>query len=502
MGHGLVVVPRRLWRNSEASSRLRKIQAQAPRVYEKLEDAIAEHEEVETQVADLQKRKTGTARDFQEWIDDLVDLSNLPESRQLSTSSSRAGGVAPTVITDRYLADLTRKLKRAQHKRARFVTVWDSLLQDATATQAILDSHASKRLDFGKPSPNSSFLERWSMITPHTRYLLHAILIPYSRKTLAVVFTIASSLIIWSEIIKRMAPKLSVISMTVVHHPNQRAQIGFAGQVIASAWILYMCACALSSVSEVKVWGNRALVRRNTYGESACWYAGQTAKLTVPLAYNFLTFLPDEIQEKTTFYQFLGKLIDLTPLSKGFDYFFPIFILLPVCAALFNLYGRVKSMFGFGVVEDDEEDSISGYGTASWRDGRDLINRELHGGSSLGLSSHMNISSPRPSLDSRRAVPLAAGSRLPPPPAERARRQPQQAGIPESEEEDEGLFQGFAHRLRNTIDSTNKPRWLEDIGEGFPRPKWMSRDNNAQGGSSPNNLRWFGGRSHEGGLRL
>ena len=38
--------------------------------------------------------------------------------------------------------------------------------------------------------------------------------------------------------------------------------------------------------------GNRALVKRQTYAESACWYSLQVAKLTVPLSYNFITMLP------------------------------------------------------------------------------------------------------------------------------------------------------------------------------------------------------------------
>jgi hypothetical protein len=130
-------------------------------------------------------------------------------------------------------------------------------------------------------------------------------------------------------------------------------------------WIIYMCVCALSSVNDVPTWNQRALVKRNTYSESACWYAGQIAKLTVPLAYNFLTFLPRDIHQNSTFYNFLGRAINLTPLGTWFDYLFPICILLPVCATLFNLYGKIKNVLGFGILEDDEgeEENTSGFGT-------------------------------------------------------------------------------------------------------------------------------------------
>ena len=92
----------------------------------------------------------------------------------------------------------------------------------------------------------------------------------------------------------------------------------------------------------------------------ACFYASYAARLTVPLAYNFLTFLPEEeIVNKTVFYNFLGKLINLTAISEGFNDFFPALVLIPVCATLFNLYGRVKAVFGFGdVVDEDTEIAV------------------------------------------------------------------------------------------------------------------------------------------------
>ena len=75
MGHGLVSIPRTLFRNANVSSRLRRIQAHAPRVHDRLMDAVNDLEVLESQVTQLQSRKTGTARDFQEWIEELNDLT-------------------------------------------------------------------------------------------------------------------------------------------------------------------------------------------------------------------------------------------------------------------------------------------------------------------------------------------------------------------------------------------------------------------------------------------
>ena len=529
MGHGLVALPRRMFRNADNAGRLRRIQSSAPKVHDRMGDAMTKLDELEAQVLQLKQRKTGTARDFQEWIDELSDMTSLPESRVSTNPIVReATSKVPAIITERYLADLTRRLSRARHERARFLEAWDYLVRDAADVQAILDSKASKKLDFGRPSPNASFVGRQAFITPYMRYHLYTHVLPAMRIFHGVLFSLASVSIVWSEIIKFPAPKLSAVSLTVVHRPSdEEYQIGFGGQLIAAAWILYMCVCALGSVNDVPVWGNRALVKRNTYGESACWYAGQIAKLTVPLSYNFLTFLPVYIQKQTTFYNFLGRLINLTPLGTGFDYFFPILILVPVCATLFNLYGRIKNVLGFGVFEDDDDEpeNHSGFGTGGWRMGRDLIENELRGGRpEAGGTSTLNLS-PRPSADvSRGASSRPAPTLWVPPPhphPEPTNATAQNRSAPstsrnarptlEPEPEEENFLTLFGRRVKNTVDTIDTPKWMQTnssssgSGSGIRRPKWMGGNGEEESGRADSGRgmgRWFGGRPADRGVRL
>src|SRR5450432_1917932 len=183
MGHGLVAIPRKLFRNSSISGRLRRIQSHAPKVHEKMGEAIDKLENLEAQVVELGHRKTGSAKDFKEWIDELVEALSLPESRPrtLSRRTSAPTINVPTVITERYLADLSRSLDRARHSRVRYIDEWDRLLQEAAATQCILDSAGSKSLEIGKASPSASFLERFTVFTPYTRYVYYRHVVPYAR---------------------------------------------------------------------------------------------------------------------------------------------------------------------------------------------------------------------------------------------------------------------------------------------------------------------------------
>ena len=490
-GHGLVALPRGLIRNASTSGGLRRVQTRAVKVHEKLDDAVLELDEIEAQVVQLKQRKTGTARDFHEWIEELVDMTSQQESRILSNPVTRdASAKIPAVITERYLADLTRRLERARHQRARYVEEWDRVVQLATDLQKILDSEASKKLDFGRSS--------WKILTPFTRYLLHIHIFPYLRLIWGSFLALASTAIIISEIIKFPAPRYSPVSLTVVHHPNREDyQVGFGGQLIAFFWIGYMVLCALNSVNDVPVWNGRALVRRNTHPESACWYAAQVARLTVPLAYNFLTFLPRDVRKKTVFYDFLGRLINLTPLGTWFDYLFPMFILIPVCATLFNLYGKVKSVLGFDIMDDGDEEQ-PGFG--GWREGRDLIAQDLNNPSSsagLGL-----LPSPRTSLDRpgpTRWVPQSSSAQ----PSSRSRPQPTSRSQPslDPEPDEENFFTLLSRRIKNTADTIETPKWMQNKAE-FKRPKWMGGDDEGQSQGSGRLLGRNGGRSNDGQISI
>ncbi|KAI0166173.1 LMBR1-like membrane protein-domain-containing protein [Xylariaceae sp. FL1272] len=519
MGHGLVAIPRNLIRDASASRRLRRLQSRAPKLYETMEDSILTLEELEFQVSELSKRKTGSAKVYLDWIEELAEMCSIPESRPRSAiPRENDSRIVPNVITEKYLADLTRQLVRAKHAKSRYVDEWDRLLHDAARTRAILDSSASKRLVLGAASPSSSFLDRLTFLTPYTRYLLHCRILPYARVLLGSILALASVCITWSELVRGPLPALSVIRFTVVHHwTGDSGRVGFAGQIVAIFWISYMCAAALHTVTNVKVWRGRALVRRNTAHESAFWYAGQVARLSVPLSYNFVTFMSPKIYMKTVFYELLGKYVDLSALGNWFDNLFPIFVLFPVLATLFGLYGRIKRFFGFGVdiVDEDEDEETAGYGTGSWREGRELIERELNGTSiSRGPARRDARAQPILTVPGRdRNEETRTGTRTPfatsPQQYAAASSRPAARGrttVPAepSEEEDGNFFENLGHRFKNTIDTIDKPKWLQEIGDGFKAPKWMSGRNNEASGSGSRSgdndiRRWFGG---DGRIRL
>jgi hypothetical protein len=516
MGHGLVAFPRSLFRYASVSERLKRIQSQAPKVHDRLTEALEKLDQYEHAVVQLRQRKDGAAREFQEWIDELAEKGSLPENRagvvrHMSTTT------VPPVITERYLADLTRKLKRARHAKCRFENEWDHVVRKAVRTQAILDSKASKSLEFPAAALSTPRgpLDRIALLTPFTRYHLHVHIIPALTYTSWALAILASISIVWSECVREAqdvgGPKLSIIGWTVVHrHSSGRSSVGFNSQIIAAAWLCYMCICAFYSLTEVKIWGNRALVRRNTYQESATWYGLQVAKLTVPLSYNFLTMTDKNIWKGTMFYKFLGRLIVLSPLGEGFSAFFPIFILVPVFATAFGLYGKIRNICGFGDLLDDEDGDSTGNfaGTGSWREGRALIDREIQGagGNVLGLSQRSTTSPPNErytDTPSQSASITAGGPSSIRPSASRPERR--RLAIEDDDGDSGNFFANFSNRVKNTFETNDfsftRPKWLggDDEVEAGQRRRQLERGEGDRGSGF---LSLFGGRGDEGRVRL
>lgn len=525
MGHGLVAFPRSLFRYASVSGRLKGFQGRAPKVHEKLVEALEKLEQCEGLVVQLQQRKNATTQEFQEWIDELAEKGSLPESRAGATTGGgrSAATTIPPVITERYLADFTRRLKRARHAKNRFENEWDVLVRKAVRTQAILDSKASQRLDF--PAPAFPSPQHWhsrvTLLTPYTRFLLHTYIIPALTYLAWALSILASTSIVWSECVRELQEigghKLSIIGWTVVsRQSSSRSAIGFGGQLVAACWLCYMCLCAFYSLTEVRIWGNRALVRRNTYQESATWYGLQVAKLTVPLSYNFLTMTDKPVWTGTMFHRFLGRLIDLSPLGKNFSAFFPIFILVPVFATAFGLYGKIRNVCGFGDLLEDADDDNDGLhaGSGSWREGRALIEREIQGstGNVLGLSRRDGAVTPTPSLPERYTdfsefpaeaaaqggsiADTASGGSAP----TRTRRRP----IVGDDEDEGNFFENFTNRVKNTFEGDTfkfqRPAWMG--GEDEVAPGRRAGGTGAAAGGGGGFLSLFGGGREEGRVRL
>lgn len=510
MGHGLVSIPRRLFRSANLSRRLENLYYNALMLDEKKTDAKINLENLEAQVTVLAEQKTESAIKFHDWIEELADDPHFSDSktnrrsRRLSTSEI----IAPRIITEQYLANFSRAICRARHVKAQYDDKWNQVVEDALEIRRTLEAYPEGRIELDNLSPGAAFWERFTLLTPRSRFIYRFYVLPNLRRLLGIFLTIASSLIIWSEVIKPINPFFSIIAITVYHPNREHGDIGLVGQVIASLWILYMCSAALISLTEVKAWRGRALVRRNTHGESAIWYSYQVVKLSVPLSFNFITFLDEDIYKRSVFYEFIGRLINMTPLSSKVDLLWSTFIIIPSFATFFGLYGKIEKFIGYDRVIIDEEDGTNSHsdGANIQKQGKALIDRELLGPSPINISqnsarlhatrqSRLNNSTTMPSAPRAIERLVAAGPSSQFTPYKVTQNRP-------SRSVDDRNFSSFRHRLRNTAETIRIQRWLEGLSASAIMPKWMINNIDESQSTDGENSNWSSRFHREGRIRL
>ena len=494
MGHGLVVIPRRLIRGANTSRELRRLQSSAPRLFDKLTEATEQLRELEGRARQLQQKRAGLTSGLQEWIGELVRSASISEIRNYEAQPyGTQHGSIPTIITEGYVAGLSRDLKRARHKQARFDNEWKRLVQQSNDLEAILRSKGTKSLVFEGGS-SASFFDI-TVLTPTMRYYMYVNVLPCVRYCAGALLSLASVCIVWSELIKSAFPNLSLIGLTVVHGKR----ITFGGQTLAACWLLYMCTAALISVTDVKVWGNRALVPRHTYFESAAWYSSQVAKLTIPLAYNFVTLLPLNNYSGVAFHHVLGHLINFTPLGARFSSLFPIFVLFPVLATLFGLYGRIQRIFSFGAFVDvDGEGSKPNWDATKLREGQALIERHNleDRNSRLPLANYEG----QPRMHEYTTSSRTARSEAVDPVTRLGEdgtsndQEPYRDVETDQSVADGNFFSEFTHRIKNSIDTADKPTWWANLEDTFRRSDARSVSNQDVEAGGSGLTSWFGGK--------
>ncbi|KAI5305475.1 hypothetical protein KEM56_004311 [Ascosphaera pollenicola] len=589
MGHGLVAVPRHIWRKRNYAAHLKRLQTRAVRIWDALVESRGEMAEVERIVGLVGERKGRVADpSLTAWVDELArdvtfNAAEVEAGRSTGTASCSGIGLSgmetafppasteelrakiPSIITERYLADLTRRLHRARHRHARFLSEWTRLIQDALDTQAVIESVAKGRLEFapriadqvvssdvGVPSP--SRFSNLTILTPPLRYTLYVHILPPLRVVVSALLAAASLSIVLSEIFKSIFPPLSFVSLSIFPQASfsnkTQYTFTFPQQLTTAFWLMYMSLCAVWTLTTTPLtWRQRALVPRNTHGESAAWYAGQVARLTVPMAYNFVTLLPEEVRRKTVFYGFLGRWVDFTSLGKGVDRGFPVFILVPVLLGVFDVYGKLGRKLGLTSTDDyddDVENERPGEaGISTWLEGRQLIEQEINGPGALGLTlsspdanaairgssigsttlgfSSASASTPQSFISSApNFLPFSASSNTRPRSSAGLDRNPNtgssSSGAPllsrvsdsiadtagtstdgaadSGEPEDENAFMAFAHRVKNTVETVNWP-WQQDAANARSGRAAASGSN-----QGPENVwdRWFGGGGGGGGV--
>ncbi|KAF9551160.1 hypothetical protein EC957_010046 [Mortierella hygrophila] len=398
MGYGMVDVPRRLWHKGDNARELRRISFKASVVKDKRQDTEDEVHHVAKELSVVCHR-VQHSDPLRPYVDKMVEgfpavrgvqfesnrtSSPIPPSQSqrselhgmnagLPLGSSRPGtgatlggrkhsmdGLVPNAITEKYLADLHARIKRALRMSDRWNAIWRDLQKAGFLAQDIQENMDNPEKKFRSTlRPLTSKPKNWQL---SLEWVWHLKLRPILLRSLAVVCAALSLLIVWSEMTyQNVNPVLSVIGL-LVQVARDRMSYG-AIEAVSFFTMLYMCTCAYTTLMKMRLLNNYVLVPNHHTDEPTLLFIGSyLCRLTFPLVYNYLTISSAGKEDSTVFAGYMGK-IDMVPFLGEFNYYMPYVILVPTLITLFNVFAKMFAICSISdnfFDNDDDEGGIGG----------------------------------------------------------------------------------------------------------------------------------------------
>ncbi|KAK7207644.1 LMBR1-like membrane protein [Myxozyma melibiosi] len=343
LGIGVVGIPRALYNRSSSDKRLRALEELAPSLKDHQTEARMQYSDVSAEVRALTSVMDGP---FELWIAELInDAQDVVPAPPLNRMQ----------VTEEYLSTLTFRLRKCRLQYERYEYEWNQLILQAADLLDIIASRQTHELRFRM---------RNSKLSPKLAYFYYVWIKPLLFKIYALLTAAFSALVVMSEILESTEFSILGFLSTLLD--------GFQQELLSFAIVGYMCIAAYSSLAKVRIFNIFNLAPRHTDTRSAIFYATQICRMTIPLAYSYISMVPPHVQS-SVFEEFLQPSINLTPLGKYFVQWLPRFILIPVLVSYFNLYHWLQQKLGFLDSFGEDEEAVG-----SRAEGRDLISYELN----------------------------------------------------------------------------------------------------------------------------
>ncbi|KAF9579356.1 hypothetical protein BGW38_004420 [Lunasporangiospora selenospora] len=287
-------------------------------------------------------------------------LRNAAGSNATNGRKQTMDNIVPAIITEKYLADLNARIKKALRMNDRWTAIWNDLLRNGFLAQDIQENADNPEKKFRSTlRPLNSKRKEWRL---SFEWLWHLKLRPVLLRCLSVICAIMSLVIVWSETTyNHVNPILSVIGL-LVQVASDRISYG-AIEAVSFITMLYMCTCAYNTLLKMKLLSNYVLVpNHHTDEPSLLFFGSYLCRLTFPLVYNYLTISAVGKDDSTEFSRYMGK-IDMVPFLGEFNYYMPYVILVPTLITLFNVFAKMFAVCSISdnfFDNDDDEGGIGG----------------------------------------------------------------------------------------------------------------------------------------------
>eukprot|EP01088_Endostelium_zonatum_P022373 TRINITY_DN955_c0_g1_i1.p1 TRINITY_DN955_c0_g1~~TRINITY_DN955_c0_g1_i1.p1 ORF type:complete len:579 (+),score=58.12 TRINITY_DN955_c0_g1_i1:169-1905(+) len=372
MGHGIVEIPRRLWRESNRYTMMKYYYFQIVSYYDELQSS----EEKFEKTLKFVKKIDETVRDNDPWrpyVDQIVETS-MPEYALVRYAEGSKD------ITYKNLVKLSARVVRTKYLYHRSKCLYENLLDRALALEDTIE-------EVRNPSPDK--VMHWSFAskqrTGRFRNFLNRIewiwkiwLEVSAYRFAALICAGLSITLLWSEVTfsskdgdttnggtETGGIDLSIWSQLI--HAKHLSDL--FRQFFVFVAVAYLSACVYWSLFNFRIFDLYALLPHGQTDASSLLFAAlYLGRLTAPLVYNFLNMIHNS---RTAFYVLMGDMSKVPVLGASFNTYLPLALGIIVLATAFNLYSRIATVLHLRRFHFD-----TNWNDAQIDEGADLLRRE------------------------------------------------------------------------------------------------------------------------------
>ncbi|XP_031216396.1 G-protein coupled receptor-associated protein LMBRD2 [Mastomys coucha] len=381
LGYGLVEIPRSYWNGAKRGYLLMKTYFKAAKLMtekadaeENLEDVMEEVRKVNESIkynhplrkcVDTILKKCPT--DYQEKMGrNMDDYEDFDEKRN-------------TYPSEKSLVKLHKQVIYSVQRHRRTQVQWQILLEQAFYLEDVAKNESSATHQFvhtfQSPEPENRFIQYF--YNPTVEWYWECLLRPWFHRTLAVVLSIFSVIVVWSECtFFSTTPVLSLFAVFIQLAEKTYNYIYI--EIACFLSIFFLSICVYSTVFRIRVFNYYYLASHHQTDAYSLLFSGMLfCRLTPPLCLNFLglTHMDSSISHQNTqptaYTSIMGSMKVLSFIADGFYIYYPMLVVILCIATYFSLGTRCLNLLGFQQFMGDNDmtsDLVD--------EGKELIRRE------------------------------------------------------------------------------------------------------------------------------
>ncbi|XP_059772210.1 G-protein coupled receptor-associated protein LMBRD2 isoform X2 [Balaenoptera ricei] len=381
LGYGLVEIPRSYWNGAKRGYLLMKTYFKAAKLMTEKADAEETLEDVMEEVRKVNE-SIKYNHPLRKCVDTILKKCPLEYQEKMGRNMDDYEDFDEkhnTYPSEKSLVKLHKQVIYSVQRHRRTQVQWQILLEQAFYLEDVAKNETSATCQFvhtfQSPEPENRFIQYF--YNPTVEWYWECLLRPWFYRVLAVVLSIFSVIVVWSECtFFSTTPVLSLFAVFIQLAEKTYNYIYI--EIACFLSIFFLSICVYSTVFRIRVFNYYYLASHHQTDAYSLLFSGMLfCRLTPPLCLNFLglTHMDSSISHQNTqptaYTSIMGSMKVLSFIADGFYIYYPMLVVILCIATYFSLGTRCLNLLGFQQFMGDNDmtsDLVD--------EGKELIRRE------------------------------------------------------------------------------------------------------------------------------